>query len=67
MRTEIIRQASFCINYADAPLWYSHYDGNASFDKFVYTAFGRWKKYNVEKYRETKKLCGADVNYSYFP
>ncbi len=48
MWTEIMGHASNCINHADVPLWYAHYDGNASFDDFINTAFGGWKKPNVK-------------------
>jgi len=46
------------------PLWYAHYDNSKSFSDFA--AFGGWTKPNIKQYG-TGTLCGAGVDYNWYP
>jgi hypothetical protein len=50
---------------SEFPLWYAHYDGDASFSDF--RAFGGWSKPAIKQYRGTTSLCGASVDENYYP
>ena len=45
------------------PLWYAHYDDNASFSDFV--AFGGWSSPKVKQYEGDKSSCGVGIDYDY--
>lgn len=47
------------------PLADAHYDGRSSFGDFA--AFGGWSKPAIKQYRGTSTLCGAGVDYDWYP
>merc|ERR1712000_74159 len=50
---------------AGLPLWYAHYDGEASFSDF--RPFGGWSKPAIKQYRGSTSLCGAGVDENWYP
>ena len=54
-----------CGGHNGLPLWYAHYDNVANFNDF--TPFGGWTKPNIKQYLGTNTLCGAGVDYSWYP
>ena len=51
-------------DFSKYPLWYAHYDGDASFDDF--SAFGGWTTPAIKQYEGSKTLCGAGVDYNFY-
>ena len=54
-----------CKDVAGDPLWYAHYDKKESYGDFV--AFGGWTKPGMKQYVGDTTVCGADVDYNYYP
>ncbi|EGC31899.1 hypothetical protein DICPUDRAFT_39207 [Dictyostelium purpureum] len=48
----------------DFPLWYAHYDNDASFKDF--TAFGGWSKPYMKQYQGDVSECGLGVDKNYW-
>eukprot|EP00048_Salpingoeca_helianthica_P014577 m.222402 g.222402 ORF g.222402 m.222402 type:complete len:237 (-) comp16021_c0_seq1:138-848(-) len=47
------------------PLWYAHYDGDASFNDFA--PFGGWSSPAIKQFQGTTGLCSAGVDLSWYP
>ena len=54
-----------CPSLASQQLWYAHYDNNPSFSDF--SSFGGWSKPAIKQYVGDTTLCGAGVDYDYYP
>jgi hypothetical protein len=65
MWTTIMGGRYNCPSLASQQLWYAHYDNNPSFSDFA--SFGGWTKPNIKQYNGDVTLCGADVDYDYYP
>jgi len=46
------------------PLWYSHYDGKASFSDWSGVRFGGWSSPAIKQYSGTTAFCGTSVDFS---
>ena len=51
-------------NFARAPLWYAHYDNDASFNDFV--PFGGWTRPSIKQYAGDQIECGVTIDRNYF-
>ena len=49
----------------EMPLWYPHYDSNATFADFA--KFGGWGTPTINQYHGTSALCGASVDSNWRP
>lgn len=47
------------------PLWYAHYDDDASFKDFE--RFGGWDSPAMKQYAGSTDVCGASVDLNYYP
>ena len=65
MWESIMGSAGSCPGLGNIPLWYAHYDGVASFSDW--RNFGGWTKPNIKQYIGDTTLCGAGVDYSWYP
>jgi hypothetical protein len=54
-----------CQGLASQQLWYASYDGSASFSNFG--GFGGWSKPNIKQYVGDTTLCGAGLDFNYYP
>lgn len=54
-----------CTAGSDLPLWYAHYDGEASFSD--YSRIGGWTSPAIKQYSGTATLCGQEVDLDYYP
>ena len=54
-----------CPSAASQQLWYAHYDNNPSFGDFA--SFGGWTKPSIKQYVGDTTLCGAGIDYDYYP
>ena len=50
---------------ASLPLWYAHYDDDASFSDF--TGYGGWARPAMKQYDGNLVVCGAGVDLNYYP
>ena len=64
MWERIMGSSQNCQGHSSAPLWYAHYDDNASFSDF--RSFGGWSRPNMKQYVGDDTLCGAGVDYTYY-
>ena len=57
--------AGSCPGLGNIPIWYAHYNG---FPNFIgWRNFGGWTKPNIKQYIGDTTLCGAGVDYSWYP
>jgi len=54
-------------DWSSRPLWYAHYDNNPSFSDSAFYRFGGWTKPAMKQYIGDTKLCGIDVDLSWYP
>ena len=66
MWEKIMGSRSNCKKYTDIPLWYAHYDNNATFDDWSKVSFGGWNKPSMKQYSGTKVLCNSGVDLNYY-
>jgi len=50
--------------FANLPIWYPHYDNDASFSDFQ--AFGGWSKPNIKQFKGTTAFCGTSIDVNYY-
>ena len=65
MWTTIMGSRYNCPQAASAQLWYAHYDNSPSFSDF--SSFGGWTHPNIKQYVGDTTLCGAGVDYDFYP
>lgn len=51
--------------FSSYPLWYPHYDNDASFRDFK--PFGAWLRPTMKQYRDNTQLCGVYVDKNWRP
>jgi len=52
-----------CTALSDYPLWYAHYDGDASFDDTWAYEFGGWTKPAIKQYQDTGPCVNVDSDW----
>lgn len=57
---------SGCTSLDSLPLWYAHYDGDASFNDGAYN-FGGWGSPAMKQYAGDTTSCGGDVDLNWYP
>ena len=65
MWESILGSRNACGGVASQQLWYAHYDNNPSFSDFA--SFGGWSKPAIKQYVGDTTLCGAGIDYNYYP
>lgn len=65
MWNEIFGNRTACQELKDEPLWYAHYDNKQTFDDYV--QFGGWTTPSIKQYNDRPALCGADIDYDFYP
>ena len=65
MWTTIMGGRYNCPSLASQQLWYAHYDNSPSFSDFA--SFGGWSHPNIKQYAGDTTLCGAGIDYDYYP
>lgn len=51
--------------FADLPVWYAHYDNNASFDDW--NDFGGWTKPAIKQFADGPTICGMILDHNWQP
>lgn len=65
MWTTIFGSKTACTDVSSEPLWYAHYDNNPTFADFA--PFGGWTKPSIKQYKGSTAICGATVDFNYYP
>lgn len=66
MWTQILGAKDACQKFVDIPLWYPHYDSQASFADWESSKFGGWSTPTIKQYNGDSVVCGFTMDVDYF-